>query len=360
MMSWQSIRVMGLALVVAVGCEQSKVAPAPSASPGPSAAPSSGTTPPEAKADASPPQPCGVTGTVPVELGTINGELFGWSADTTHLYYSSWQLYGSRGDVVAVRKDGGGQNALVSLKYEPRALVVDDKYIYYTAGILLQRTPKDGSTTDTINAQFSAKGLALLGEEIYGVPGDYGPYDRIARIGRRGGDITELVTSPRPKVDGPKGFVAMAVDASGVYVADAGGKRVAKLAAGSKKLATLAKSGEPVVDLALDDTQVLFVTEKGSLLQVKKTGGTAKKLAGPVTEAPRVALVAQAAYTVLAGASPEAPSTVSRVALDTGETSLLAPIPPDESVTGIYADDRCVYWVSRKSATKSRILALPR
>jgi len=355
MTSFHSIRVVGLSLALLAGCDETKVAPVSSAAPGPSAAPSA-----EPKPEATAPGPCAVSGTVPAELGTINGELYGWSADSTHLFYSSWQLYGSRGDVVAVRKDGRGQSALVSLKYEPRALVVDDKYIYYTAGILLQRTPKDGATTDTINPEFSAKGLALLEDQIYGVPGDYGPYDRIARIGRRGGDITELVTSPRPKLEGPNGFVALSADGSGVYVADAGGRRVAKLAAGSKKLATLAKGREAVVDLAVDDTQVVFVTEKGSLMHVKKTGGTAKKLAGPVTEAPRVALVGEAAYTVLAGGSPDAPSAVSRVALATGETTLLAPVPADESVTEILADERCVYWVSRKSATKSRILALPR
>lgn len=353
-------RAMGLILCLGVGsgCEESKPAGAAASA---TVAASVSAPKAEAPAPVATFEPCKASGETPTELGQINGELYGLGADATRIYYSSWQLYGSRGDVVAVRKDGGGQTALVSLKFEPRSLAVDDKYIFYTAGILLQRTPKDGSTTDTINEQFSAKSISLLEGDVYGVPGDYGPYDRVARISKRGGEIKELVNSTRPKVaEGPVGFVSVVADKDGIVMADAGGKRVLSLPLGGGKLKTLAKSKEAPLAVLATGSSVYFAAQKGGLMRVDRKGGASKKLAGPLTDTPQVAGDDAALYTVLAGDSPDAATTVVRVSASGGEPKKLATVPAGESVTGLLADDRCVYFISRQTAAKSRIYALPR
>src|SRR5689334_8910583 len=69
---------------------------------------------------------CKASGDKPVQLGTITGDVYGFAVDATSLYYSSWELYGQRGDVGVIRKDGEPTPKLTSLDLEPRGLALDD------------------------------------------------------------------------------------------------------------------------------------------------------------------------------------------------------------------------------------------
>ncbi len=362
MRAWNSTRTLCVfcSLVGVFACSKPEEKAKPSVAAEATATAAASAEPAEKPAEAAA-GPCKAEGQQPTELAVVNGEVYGLDADATHIYYSSWQLYGSRGDVAAVRKDGGGAQSLVSLRFQPQSLAVDDQHIFYTAGIRLQRTPKDGSTTDTIAEQFSAKGIDLFGEEIFGVPGDYGPYDRVAKVGKKGGTTTELMHSTRPKsTEGPNGFGRVVVDASGVYVADSGNKKILFVPLKGGKAKPLATAKQKPTDLVVTESSIYYALAKGPLMKVAKAGGKPTELVEPLVELPRLTGDDKALFTVLGAKEAGTPEVVARVEPGDGSMKMLSPLPATETVTGMLSDDRCVYWVQRVSAAKSRILALPR
>jgi len=102
------------------------------------------------------------------------------------VYYTSWQVYGGRGELSKIRKDGEGTQALAALKLEPRGLALDNDTAYYTAGIRLQSVPKSGGSAVTVEAQFSSQNIGVDDKNVYGVAGNYGPYDRLAKMAKKG------------------------------------------------------------------------------------------------------------------------------------------------------------------------------
>ena len=227
-----------------------------------------------------PPGGCKASGKEPMKLGKALGHVYGFAVDPTHVYYSSWQLYGGRGDLGGARKDGGGARNLASLSLEPRGLVADGRNVYFTAGIRLMSLPKDGGEQKVLAPTFSSQGIAGDASYIYGVPGDYGPYDRLIRAAKSSGTTKELDVSERPEAKhAPFGYSAIAVDASGVYVTDSSADRVLRFGLDRQKPKVLATKQEKAYDIAIDDENVYFtLAQKGQLMKVAKTGGAPTKI----------------------------------------------------------------------------------
>lgn len=325
-----------------------------------SAATATASTTPEAPAP--PVGRCKATGDKPVELGTITGDVYGFGIDATALYYSSWELYGQRGDVGVMRKDGEPTPKLASLELEPRGLALDDATVYYTQGIRLMSIPKSGGDPKTLAPIFSAQQIAASATDVFGVPGDYGPYDRVAKIPKKGGDIKELSTAKRPTSKmPPNGFSRVLVDEGGVYVTDTGNGRVLQFPPGGGKPKILAGNQEKAFDLAMVGSDLYFdLARKGELLVVPKSGGTPKRLGSGLVESARIAADDRAVYTTLAGKSDSEPNALVRLMPGSGEVAKVADVASNTPVSQIALDGDCVYWVLRESSSKSVVYALRR
>jgi hypothetical protein len=301
----------------------------------------------------SPPAGCKATGATPQKLGTTVGSVFGFAGDATNLYYTSWQLYGSRGNLGKIRKDGGGAVALTSLSLEPRALAVDDHEIFYSEGIRLMKMPKDGGTASIVAPKFSSQSIALDASQVFGVPGDYGPYDRLVRVGKNGGVNFEIDVATRPETKlGPVGYSAVAVDASGVFVTDSGTNRVLRFSFERAKPKVLATGQAKAFDLATDGTNVYFtLADKGQLMVVPKAGGIVKKLASGLVPKSRIAVDDTVIVAAFAGENDNAPVEIAKVPRDGGARTRLATVAGSHSVEAVTLDKDCVYWVDRASGS---------
>jgi hypothetical protein len=295
------------------------------------------------------------------ELAKVTGEVQGFAGDATELYYTSWDIYGGRGNLGKVRKDGQGAMTLASLDLEPRSLVLDATHVFYTAGIRLLSMPLAGGLVETRAPQFSAQAIAAEGSDVYGVPADYGPYDRVAKVGKKGGETKELASAKRPAGTPPNGFSAIAVDASGVYVTHSGAGRVLRFALDGGKPKVLASGLAKPYALALVGDSVYFtLAKKGDLMVVGTDGGTPRTLASGLVPETRVAADEKGIYTAVAGNESDDPVTVVRIPTEGGAAEPVATIPGGETVLGVALDARCVYWAQRKSASASSVHARAR
>lgn len=298
-----------------------------------------------------PPRGCSA-GDEPVKLGSATGYVYGLTGDAAHLYFGTWQVYGGRGDLAKVRKDGKGKVNLTSLSLEPRGTVVDDKNVYFTSGIRLMSVPKDGGEAKVLAPKFSSQSIAGNGSHVFGVPGDYGPYDRLIRAEKSSGKTYELDVSERPETkEPPRGFSSIVVDESGIYVADSSGNRVLSFGFERAKPKVLTKQEKPF-SLTVDDTDVYFsLARKKELMSVPKAGGSATKLASGLVQDAHIAGDAQGIYTTLAGDDDKAEKRLVRVPTVGGKPIPLATIAGDRSVDGIAVDGACVYWVEREAGS---------
>jgi hypothetical protein len=340
---------LALAILSLAGCDKKdEVAAEPPATPSASA--------PEPSEP--PPGGCKASGVKPAELGTTTGFVYGFAGDATHVYYTSWDIYGNRGDFGSVRKDGGGRRALASLSLEPRGLAVDDGQVFYTAGIRLMKFPKGADEPSVLADKFSSQEITLDGKFVYGVPGDYGPYDRLVRLPKNGGVTWELDVAERPEVkQGPNGYNGIAVDGDGIYVADSGGDRVLKFPLERGKPKTLAARQPRPLHLATDGAHVYFTLSKaGNLMKVPKSGGQATKLLAGLVDEARLAADDAAVFTTLAGESDDAPARLVKLTLPDGKASPIAVVPKGQSVEAITLDQTCVYWAQRDSGTKQAVV----
>jgi hypothetical protein len=337
-----------------LGCEESKKeSPKAQVS---AAAPSATTPPPAAEP---PPEGCKASGDKPLQLGSVVGDVYGLIGDATHLYCATWQVYGGRGDINKIRKDGQGSQALAGLKLEPRGLALDNEKLYFTAGIRLNSVPKVGGTAAILDEKFSSQSIAANDKDVYGVPGNYGPYDRLVRIGKQGGQSTELASAKRPKTStGPNGYNGMAIDDSAVYVADSGNGRIVKFALAAGKPQPLATGLKRPFDLSIDATNVYFSLAGGELMTVSKTGGKTTKLATGLVENARVAADSGTVYTALT--SRDEGATITKASLSDGAVKPIALVPASHLVAAVAVDKQCVYWAERFDATKSVVFALAR
>jgi len=308
----------------------------------------------------SPPMGCKAGHEKPLELGAVVGDVHGFAHDALHVYYTSWELYGSRGEAGSLRKDGKGSKKLSLLQLEPRGLAADKTALFYTAGIRLMAIPKGGGETTVLAPQFSAQQITIFADEVYGVPGDYGPYDRVAKIPSKGGETKELASSKRPaREEGPKGFSRIAVDASGIYVTDSGGNRVLKYPLEGDKPKVLANGVDKPFDIEVVGPDVYFnLFRKGDLMVVPKTGGAAKKLASGLTTKAHIAADEKGIYTTLAG--KDEAQVLSKVAPKSGEITAIAPVASPHTVDAIAVDGDCMYWAQRIDSSKTIVYALAR
>jgi hypothetical protein len=286
------------------------------------------------------------------------GLVYGLRGDSTHLYYASWNLYNNRRDISKVRKDGEGATTLAALDLEPRGLALDEQNVYYTSGIRLMRIAKAGGIAATPAPMFSSQSIALDETNVYGIPGDYGPYDRVVKIATKGGDTTELATADRPlQSHGPFGYSSIAVDASGIYVTDSSGNRVLRFAlAGGKPKVLTARQAKPY-DLAIDGSHVFFsLAEQNNLMMVPKAGGTATKLASGLISRARFATDETSIYTTFAGKDEQALAQLARLPRGEGERKALAPVPTSHTVEAIAVDANCVFWLQRDSGSGKSVL----
>lgn len=300
-----------------------------------------------------PPGPCKAAGDRPTELGSTQGTLHGLVSDDAHLFYTTWQLYGGRGDVAMVRKDGGGIRNLISVKLEPRDIAVDDGSVFYTEGIRLKKVTKSGEKPETLDDNFSSQSIALHGGFIFGVPGDYGPYDRLVRQATQGGPSKELDTTTRPELkDGPVGFSDIAVDESGAYVADSGNGQILRFELDRAKPKILSRGQARAYSLALAGDDLYFTLAlKRDLLVMPKSGGKPKKLASGLVKEARIAADATGALVPISGDTEDAPVTIFRVPKDESDVVAVAVLPPANTVEAIAVDDRCVYWAQRETGS---------
>jgi hypothetical protein len=307
-----------------------------------------------------PPAGCKASGKQPLKLATVVGEVYGFDQDATKLYFSSWSLYGGRGDVGTVRKDGGGLRSLSSLKLEPRGLALDESDVYFTSGIRLMAIPKTGGHERMVLEIFPSHDVALKGSDVYGVPGDYGPYDRLAKTTKKGASVDEIGVNKRPVRDvGPNGFSRLVLDDKNVYVTDSGGNKVLSFPLAGGKAKALATGQDRAYELALAGDDLYFtLARKGLLMRVSKAGGAAKKVAAGLVELSPLAADDKAAYAMFAGEKEDSPHKLSKV----GEVSVseITQVPSSDSVAAMALDKDCVYWAQRKSATETLIFASAR
>lgn len=303
-----------------------------------------------------PPGGCKAQGDLPMQIGAVTGDVYGFASDATHLFCASWQVYGSRGDLSKIRKDGQGSQPLTALKLEPRGLTVDEDTVYYTAGIRLNSLRKEGGDVKTLDAQFSAQSIAADDKAIYGVPGNYGPYDRLAKIAKSGGETIELASAKRPKLSlGPNGYNAIAIDTTGVYVADSGNGRVLKFPLTVGKPKPLVTGVAKPFDLALDENAVYFSLASGSLMMVPKSGGKTTKLTTGLMESARLAADSSAVYVALAPTNQGA--KLVKVSPGDGTVTTVASVGESHLVSAISLDRDCVYWAERFDPTKTVVFA---
>jgi hypothetical protein len=288
------------------------------------------------------------------------GSIYGLTTRATDIVYTSWHVYGSRGAINKVPKGGGPNVTLETMELEPRGLAVDDDGIFFTSGIRLMKLPLSGGSSNMLAPQFSAQVIAIHGGDLYGVPADYGPYDRIVKIAKTGGEEHELADAPRPKSDeGPVGYSSLAVDASGIYVTDSGGNRVLKFPLAGGKPKPLATRQPKALSLVMDADNVYFSLAKdGTLASVSKSGGTPRQLAKGLAPSARLAIAGSDLFTTLAGEG--GPSKLSRIGVDGSKVATLASVPADHSVEAITADDDCVYWAQHDPSGRSTLYAVAR
>ncbi len=301
-----------------------------------------------------PPAGCKASGDKPVELGKAKGEVFGFVSDSMYVYFTSWHTMSSRGDLGRIRKDGEGTRALTSLALEARGLVVDERDIFYTEGIRLVKRPKDeAGKPEVIAPKFSSQWIALDGTHVYGVPGDYGPYDRLVKMEKKGGINFEIDTATRPEVKlGPVGYSAIVVDAKGIYVTDSGNHKVLRFTFDRAKPKVLATGQPKAYALAADSENLYFtLADKGYLMLMAKAGGPVKKLATGLVPKSRIAADENGAIAVFAGAAANAPVDIAFVPRDGGERKKLATVLADYSVEAVAQDKDCVYWAARATGS---------
>lgn len=306
-----------------------------------------------------PPAGCKAQGAKPMQLGEVHGDVYGFAGDAGHVYYTTWQLYGSRGDLGKLRKDGQGGHSLTSLRLEPRGLAIDDKTIYYTSGIRLNTMSKDGGKEGTLDDKFSSQSIALDDNNVYGIPGNYGPYDRVAKIAKSGGSSTELASAKRPTVkEGLNGFSAIALDSAAIYVTDSGNGRILKFGLAGGKPAPLATGIKKPFALAMDDTTLYVTLAAGDLMSVPKGGGKAKRLTTGLVEEARITGDAKALYAPFKGSNEN--MVIDKVNVGDGSHTPVATVSDGHTVSALTLDDSCVYWVERVDAGKSLVFALAR
>jgi hypothetical protein len=293
-------------------------------------------------------------GTEPMKLGTVLGDVFGFGQDADRLYYTSWQVYSRSGDVGVIRKDGASTRTLASLELQPRGLAVGPKNLYYTSGIHLLSVPKTGGTPRTLVDVFSSQAVALGGSDVYGVPGDYGPYDRLAKVSDQGGDVTEIASDKRPKTSAsPTGYSRVLVDGSIAYITDSGNDRVLAFSLPKGKRKVLVSHVKQPWDLAMSGNDLYFsLANTGELMSVPKSGGPAKRVASGLVKNAVIAADARGVVAAFAGPTDDAPEKLSEVS-PAGKVTPVATIPANESVSALAVDNECVYWVVTVDATQS-------
>jgi hypothetical protein len=347
-----------LILLCMSGCQSKETAAATSAS-GSAAAPAASAEPAE-----QPPGGCKASKTEPAALAVnIVGFVYGFAADKTSVYYASWDMYGNRGVVGKARKDGQGAVSLSSLDLEPRGVVVDDRYVYYTSGIRLMKIAKQGGEPSTPAPRFSSQSIAIDAKNIYGVPGDYGPYDRLIKLDKQSDKTWELAVSERPSAkEPPFGYSSIAVDESGIYVADSSGNRVLRFGFERVPPKTLANAQPKPWQLTIDEKQIYFsLARQGHLMSVPKAGGKVSKLATGLVRDACLASDETGIFTTLAGENDQAPAKLSKLSQGDGKATTLATIPANHSVEAIALDADCVYWVQRDAEEKkATVYALAR
>lgn len=344
-----------LLVLTALGCHDDKKAAA-------KAAPSAAKPAASAPAPDDTPKGCQASGTKQVKIGTVLGDVEGFGQDATKLYYTSWQLYGSRGDFGWVRKDGQGSRTEASLQLEPQSLAVGDKNVYFTSGIRLMSIPKKGGDAHKLVDVFSSKHIALFGDDVLGVPGNYGPYDRLAKIPKKGGAVKELASGDRPKVkEGPNGYSRVRADDHAAYVTDSGNGRILAFPLPKGKYKVLASHLDKPFDLVMGDSTLYFNQAlDGELMSVPKKGGKAKKVASGLVKNARIGGDDQALYAPIAGEGEDDPQALSEISPADGSVKPFAIVPSLETVSAIAVDKACVYWVVRKDAGKSIVYARKR
>jgi hypothetical protein len=306
-----------------------------------------------------PPAECKASAREPVKLATVVGDVYGFDQTATQLYFSSWSVYGGRGDVGFVRKDGGGLRSLGSLKLEPRGLAVDERNVFYTSGIRLMVIPREAGDAKELVDVFPSHDIALHGTDVFGVPGEYGPYDRLAKTPKKGGAVEEIAVADRPKRElSPNGFSRLVVDGQNIYVSDSGHNRLISFPLAGGKSKTIVTGQDLPYELALAGDDLYFnLAKKGVLLRVPKAGGKATKVASGLVELAQIAADQTAAYTTFAGDKDGAPQKLAKVNPESGELTEVAQIAATDSVTALAVDAKCVYWTLRKSASETLVYA---
>ncbi len=296
-------------------------------------------------------------GDKPAVLDKTQGYVYDLATDATHVYYGRWQVYGNRGDLRRARKDGEGGMNLASLSLEPRGVVVDEKNVYFTAGIRLMQIPIEGGEAKVLADSFSSLSLTSHDKYIYGVPADYGPYDRLIRAEKSSGKTYELDVSERPEAsEQPRGFSAVAADGDAIYVTDSSGDRVLRFSHERAKPKVLAAKQPKAFDLGLDSENVYFTLAlKGDLMKVTKSGGKAERVGFGLVKNAHIAVDDKAVFTTLAGADKDAPSTLIQIPSE-GAPKPMATVPNGQYVEVIAADETCVYWVQRDATSGDTVL----
>ncbi|MEW6128691.1 MAG: C25 family cysteine peptidase [Acidobacteriota bacterium] len=282
-------------------------------------------------------------------LTSGNQNPMGVAVDATNIYW----LEQSSGELKKMPKMGGAMTTLASGLSNPRLLVVNGDFLYFTEDTSPYRIGKiaisGGSITTLINVppdlqdSLGAKGLAVDGTYVYWTEGCCGS-GKVRKIPVGGGAATLLAQGVQG--GNPKG---LALDESFVYFVDwgcccSGGiHRVSKAGGAVTALGTGLLCGP--TNLAVDEDFVYWaeagnVPGNSSVNKIAKSGGATIALAGGVESPVQVAIDAAYVYVTASGSSlvkkvPKAGGTAINLA-----TNLNAPWGIAEDAAFIYCTER--------------------
>lgn len=290
---------------------------------------------------------------LPIGFALDGGSLF--LATTTYHPGSRYGVYQSQSRIVRLGTSPGEPQELHKLegKWPPLGLTVGSDGVYFTVQGGLHRVARDGSKHETVAGSF-AQAIALHGQYVYGVGYDEeNKLLQVVRVARTGGKV-ELLFSERPEKrfpDSPPLGQDIAVDATGIYVADEAQRRVMKLSHEDYKVTVLGAEEDYAGQILLDEDTVYW--RNGEYLRmVPKKGGKARQAGEVRCWRMPLAMWGQTVYSL----RPEvggrykcaAPFSLIALAPATGTAKLLNKLEWT-SLAEVEVDEDCLY-VAREGA----------
>jgi sugar lactone lactonase YvrE len=309
-----------------------------------------GTTLPDAGVDApladTGPGPCGAcpgtctNGECLVALASGCDQPDQVAVDGTSVYWTEV----SGGSVSTVPKGGGPASALASGQGSPYGIALDATSVYWTTneddGAVVKIGKSGAGLTTLATGQNQPAGIAVGGSTVYWTNSAFGEPGYVLDMGSSGGSIITLGQGESP--------VGIAVNGSALYWANEGSGpstgSVMRYAFNGSAAVTLAGSLNAPSAIALDSSNVYWVTEDGFAMKAPLTGGLVTTLASQQNDPLAIATDGTSVYWTNNG-----DGSVVKVGVNGGATTTIA--TGSGNMGGIAVDATSVYWAAYTSGT---------